>query len=90
VNSFKGLLPSSVHVSTRSGQLQQLETLKHGLLDKPWKDWAQDQRRLGRKRVTVQELHDVMADAIERAPITDAQKSAQFTLLHDELFQEHG
>jgi hypothetical protein len=62
---------------------------KHFSFDQVWKDWAQDQRRLGRDEVTVQELHGVMAEAIERAPLTDAEKSALFTLLHDELFQIH-
>jgi hypothetical protein len=67
-----------------------LERGEHRSFDQIWKDWAQDQRRLGRTEVTVRELHDVMADAIERAPIKDGQKSALIIVLHDELFQKHG
>jgi hypothetical protein len=67
-----------------------LEKGEHRSFDQTWKDWAQDQRRLGRDKVSVQELHDIMADAIERAPIGDAQKSARFTLLNEELYQKHG
>lgn len=63
---------------------------RHRSFDQTWKDWAQDQRRLGRTTVTVQELHGVMADAIERAKITDGQKSALFGLLNEELTQKHG
>jgi hypothetical protein len=68
----------------------QLEKGKHRSFDQTWKDWAQEQRRLGRDEVTVGELHDVMADAIEGAPITDGQKSALYTVLLDELYEKHG
>jgi hypothetical protein len=62
-----------------------LERGKHRSFDQYWKDWAQDQRRLGHTEVSVQELHNVMAEAIDRAPISDGQKSALFTLLNEEL-----
>ena len=67
-----------------------LDRDKHRSFDQIWKDWAQDQRRLGRTEVAVQELRWVMEDAIERAPIADAQKSALHSLLLEELAQEHG
>jgi hypothetical protein len=67
-----------------------LEKGKHRSFDQYWKDWAQDQRRLGRTEVTVQEFHSAMSKAIERAPIKDGQKAALFDLLNKELFQKHG
>ena len=67
-----------------------LDRPRHRSFDQIWKDWAQDQRRLGHAEVSVDELRWVMEDAIERAPITDAQKSALHTLLLDELTQKHG
>jgi uncharacterized protein DUF4157 len=67
-----------------------LEKGKHRSFDQYWKDWAQDQRRLGRTEVTVQEFHSVMSKAIERAPIKDGQKGALFDLFNEELFQKHG
>jgi hypothetical protein len=62
---------------------------KHYSFDQIWKDWTQDQRRLGRKEVTVQEFHDAMAEAIHNSPFDRGQKGTLFTLLHEELFKKH-
>ena len=45
-----------------------LETPTHRAFDAYWKDWAMEQRRLGRTTCTVEELHTVMLDAIEQIP----------------------
>lgn len=54
-----------------------LATGRHRSFDQVWKDWAQDQRRLGREKVTVQELHEVMADALGAAGHCEPQRSAR-------------
>jgi hypothetical protein len=64
------------------------EKSKHYAFDKTWKEWAQDQRRLGKTEVTVQEFHDAMAKAIHESPFNGEQKSALFAILKEEL-QQH-
>jgi hypothetical protein len=60
---------------------------KHISFDKVWKDWAKDQRRLGRKRVSVQELQNAMVKAILDSPFKE-QQGALLTLLYEELYDK--
>jgi hypothetical protein len=64
------------------------ERAKHVEFDRPWKEWAQDQRRLGETDVTVGDFYDVMEKAILDSPLTDQEKGALHTLLIEELYQE--
>jgi hypothetical protein len=67
-----------------------LEKGKHTSFDQYWKDWAKNQRRLGKTHATVDEIHEVMAQAIDRAPISNGQKSALYDTLLNELYGTHG
>jgi hypothetical protein len=61
----------------------------HAALDRHWKDWAVEQRRLGATHVTAEDLHATMVEAIDRTPnLSEAAKNAIAWKLHIELFSE--
>jgi hypothetical protein len=89
------VLPSSIgklleDYSRENAETMLLDRDMHGHFDQYWKDWAQNQRRLGRTEVSVAEVQKVMAEAIENSKMTDAQKGAIYTLLNKELYKDLG
>ncbi|CUR57678.1 hypothetical protein NOCA1130157 [metagenome] len=61
----------------------------HQSLDRYWEDWAMEQRRQGRERVTVRELHDTMVEAIDQTEgLATETKAALAWKLHLELYSE--
>jgi hypothetical protein len=61
----------------------------HAALDGHWKAWAISQRQAGRTSVSVQEMYNVMLDAIDRTPgLSQYVKNTLSWRLQVELFQE--
>jgi hypothetical protein len=63
----------------------------HTGMDQFWKDAFQAMRRAGRTNATAQEIHDIVAESIQRAPgLSAGEKNSLIARLGDEMFVEFG
>jgi hypothetical protein len=68
-----------------------LDKAVHTGMDQYWKETFQAMRAAGRTEATAQEIHDVVAESIRRAPgLAPGDKSSLIARLTDEMFVEFG
>ena len=68
-----------------------LDTAVHSGMDQFWKDTFMAMRRAGRTNATAQEIHDIVAESIRRAPgLSAGEKGSLVARLTDEMFVESG
>jgi hypothetical protein len=77
--------------SPRTALTKLMDKASHSGMDAYWKRTFRSMRAAGRQRATAQEIFDVVAESINRAPsLAAGEKSSLIARLTDEMFMESG